>query len=467
MRRLFSKALTAAVAVAALGGAFAQDDGRIDDLIRRLGSDDFAARERAQAELVRIGAPALQKLKTAMQDPDPEISLRSRQIVEQIRHNQAVESVLSSGTKVTVQVKGETAGQAARVLGAAAGYKIDIPDALADRRVSLDFSGAELFRVLDALARQLNAGYRFAGTAAISFSEEAFFDAPSAYAGPFKFKVLRIRTTTENEIVRKISEIEITLGVESEPTVKPAERTLRVVQAIDEAGGKVEWEAEPTGGTPMGGGFGMSVSSMTVNGQTIRIVNDNGQLRVVREGGLGSGPGGESTASVTMRDVKGSPAELKKLVCEAQFTIPSNEKRRVVFEKPTAGDTKTVGGVEVAIEEVTDRTIEVSVRSRAGQGRAAELIDKSSLLIRSGGTDYEAELLSDTGMMEDWDPRDARRLQRRIERMMRGGGVDAGGRFLVAIPKGARDKGVDALQFSVKELVQHKLPFEFTDLKLR
>ena len=454
-------AVTAALAASV---AFAQDEGRIDELIKKLGSEEFTAREQAQAELVKLGAPALEKLKAAMQSPDPEISLRSRQIVEQIRHNRVVESVLSSGTQVTIGLKDAGADEAARALGAAAGYKIELPEALAQKKVSLEFDRAEFLRALDSLARQLNASYRFAGATGVVFSEEPFVDAPSAYAGPFKFKVLKIRTTTDNEITRKTSEIEFTLGVESEPSVKPVERSLRVVEAVEESGKKLEWAAEPASGGGPAGGPGMSVSSMTINGQTIRIVNDNGQLRVIREGVPGAA--GENSLPVTLRNVIGSPATLQKLVCEAAFVIPSNEKREVSFDKPAVGDTKSVGGVDVTIEEVTDRYLEVSVKAKNGLRAGQELLVKESLLIKSGDTDYEAELMSDASA-EDWDPRDARKMQRRIERLMRGGGVDSGGRFLVAVPKGAREKGVDVLKLAVKDVVEHKLPFEFKDLKLR
>jgi len=453
-------AMTAALAAL----AYAQDEANIDELIKKLGSEEFATREQAQAELVKIGAPALEKLKASMQSPDPEISLRSRQIVEQIRHNRVVESVLSAGTKVTLSLKDVPAAEAAKALGTAAGYKIELPEATAQKRVSLEVTQAEFLRALDSLGRQLNASYRFAGATGVVFSEEPFVDAPAAYAGPFKFKVLKIRTTTDNEITRKTSEIEFTLGVESEPSVKPVERSLRVVEAVEESGKKLEWAAEPASGAGPAGGPGMSVSSMTINGQTIRIVNDNGQLRVIREGA--SGAAGEASVPVTLRDVVGSPGTLQKLVCEAAFVIPSNENREVSFDKPAAGDTKSVGGIDVTIDEVTDRYIEVSVKAKNGLRAGAELLDKSSLLIKSGGTDYEAELMSDASL-EDWDPRDARKLQRRIERMMRGGGVDSGGRFLVAVPKGAREKGVDVLKFAVKDVVEHKLPFEFKDLKLR
>jgi hypothetical protein len=57
----------------------------ITDLIRQLGADDFAARDRAQQALVRIGKPALEPLRKASRDAtDVELRRRARAVMEQI-----------------------------------------------------------------------------------------------------------------------------------------------------------------------------------------------------------------------------------------------------------------------------------------------------------------------------------------------------------------------------------------------
>src|SRR5439155_24293028 len=50
--------------------------GRVADLIRRLGADDFATRERAQAELQELGPGALAGLRRAEHSPDAEVRSR-------------------------------------------------------------------------------------------------------------------------------------------------------------------------------------------------------------------------------------------------------------------------------------------------------------------------------------------------------------------------------------------------------
>jgi hypothetical protein len=62
----------------------AADYRRIEILVRRLGSDHFAQREEASADLVRYGAAAIGSLRRARTDPDAEVARRARYCLEQI-----------------------------------------------------------------------------------------------------------------------------------------------------------------------------------------------------------------------------------------------------------------------------------------------------------------------------------------------------------------------------------------------
>lgn len=64
----------------------AQDTGQamIDEWIRHLGDEEIETRERAQGELLRIGAPAGASLRRAMNDSDPERASRARTILARI-----------------------------------------------------------------------------------------------------------------------------------------------------------------------------------------------------------------------------------------------------------------------------------------------------------------------------------------------------------------------------------------------
>lgn len=73
----FVAALILAVAV--------QDQDKIQDLIKKLGSDDFATREQAAGELKKAGKSAREALqKAAEESDDPEVRQRSKTILEEM-----------------------------------------------------------------------------------------------------------------------------------------------------------------------------------------------------------------------------------------------------------------------------------------------------------------------------------------------------------------------------------------------
>jgi hypothetical protein len=62
-----------------------QDQDRIQDLIRKLGSDDFATREQASEELRKAGKVAVDPLrKAADESDDPEVRKRAKDILEEL-----------------------------------------------------------------------------------------------------------------------------------------------------------------------------------------------------------------------------------------------------------------------------------------------------------------------------------------------------------------------------------------------
>jgi len=60
------------------------DDKNIERLVKQLGSDRFRRREEATKRLTEIGEPALEALRRAAEDADPEVRSRARDIVQSI-----------------------------------------------------------------------------------------------------------------------------------------------------------------------------------------------------------------------------------------------------------------------------------------------------------------------------------------------------------------------------------------------
>lgn len=83
------KTFIAFAALLALGAA--QDDEqarKIQDLVKQLGADEFAAREKAGEELRKIGRPALDALRKAAESEDPEVRTRARGLVGEIEKSE-------------------------------------------------------------------------------------------------------------------------------------------------------------------------------------------------------------------------------------------------------------------------------------------------------------------------------------------------------------------------------------------
>ena len=70
----------------------------IEELVRRLGEDDWKQREAAQRRLLEIGPAAKDRVEAVLSDPDPEIATRAEQILDAIiRANKTPGSTDTSG----------------------------------------------------------------------------------------------------------------------------------------------------------------------------------------------------------------------------------------------------------------------------------------------------------------------------------------------------------------------------------
>lgn len=92
-------------------------EAQIDSLIKQLAADDFASRERAQAELSKLGLEAFDALHAAQSHHDPEIALRARYLVR------------------SMSVRWFTESDSPQVVSILKGYG-DVPEA--DRRSRID-----------------------------------------------------------------------------------------------------------------------------------------------------------------------------------------------------------------------------------------------------------------------------------------------------------------------------------------
>lgn len=394
----------------------AQDGDRIGPLIQALGDPEYAEREKAKGELLKIGTPAVAALERALKNSDPEIAQSARDLLDRIRRAQALSGLVGPGTKVSIRLTDAAFEEAAQALGLAA----KIPDSLKTVRVSLDFENAELLRVLDDMARQArNVGYRFEDAASVAFFADRWVEYPSVYAGPFKFSVLGITTTTRKEFAQNSADVDVVVAAQWEGSARPVDYSIQLDEALDQDGRKIERTA--TRGTAVPGPM------IRTNGVTVRVLYENGRVRVVTDGDTVLGG-----KTLSLLQAPTSLSRLQSLRATATFRLMTNVSREIRIDAPAAGVRQTFGEGAVRIDEIGERRVEFSLLDLP-----SEALDADSAVIQSEGKDHPAGLQ----LKKD------------------------GGRWTAIVPEGV--KSVDALKLSLREVVHHRVPFEFKDLDLR
>ena len=131
-------------------------DAEIAKLIKQLGSDEYAVREKASEALDKIGAPALEALRKAIKDGDAEISRRAEDLVGRIEKRGETASILAA-KKVKLAFKDTPVPQAVEELRKQSGYNIVLQDpknTLKDRKVTLDTGEVSFWEALDRLCEK-------------------------------------------------------------------------------------------------------------------------------------------------------------------------------------------------------------------------------------------------------------------------------------------------------------------------
>lgn len=99
------------------------DTQEIDKLIKQLGDEKFLRREAACKALEEIGAPALDPLRRACDDPDPEVQRRAKDLVRLIERRMEREEILRP-TLVRLNLKDVSVPDAVAELAKQSGYSI-------------------------------------------------------------------------------------------------------------------------------------------------------------------------------------------------------------------------------------------------------------------------------------------------------------------------------------------------------
>jgi hypothetical protein len=159
-RHLLTAALFAGLGFGALAWAApateSTDADKITKLVEQLGSDSFESREKAQAALEKIGAPALEALRKAAASDEAELRRRAGELVQAIERNALLASILTP-KKVHLLYKETPIAEAIADLKTKTGYEITLHDpenALKDRKVTLDTGETTFWDALDQFCRK-------------------------------------------------------------------------------------------------------------------------------------------------------------------------------------------------------------------------------------------------------------------------------------------------------------------------
>ncbi len=174
----------------------------IDALLRDLGAADFAARERAQHDLIAAGGPARPGVERLAHDsPDPEVKSRAAAVLRALNDTAAF-----SPTRLTLHLKDAAPAAALQALAAAAGVKLALKTPqwwkLRTATVTLDADEEPFWPVFFRLAKLAGAKPTFTNGGGQLFVEPADpgISYPTCYSGPFAVQARGIRSEDERAI---------------------------------------------------------------------------------------------------------------------------------------------------------------------------------------------------------------------------------------------------------------------------
>lgn len=139
--------------VGTLGLSATPDSGEIDRLIKQLGDEKFARREAACKALEQIGPAALDPLRRACGNEDPEVQRRAKELVRAIERRMEREEILRP-TLVRLDIQDAPIPDAVAELAKLSGYSLLLGgDAAAyrDKKVTLRTEEVSFWQALDLL----------------------------------------------------------------------------------------------------------------------------------------------------------------------------------------------------------------------------------------------------------------------------------------------------------------------------
>ncbi|HZL72921.1 MAG TPA: hypothetical protein VFC86_10700 [Planctomycetota bacterium] len=170
--------------------AGAQDpDEKVRALVEKLKSEDIAEREKAAAEIVKLGPSALKPLREHFEMARGDTRDQLERILRKLEADEKVAHLMRQGPSVTLAVKNRPAGETLAEIRRQSGVLIEGQGLLADSRFDLDVRDASAWKAVDELCR-------VHGKVMYTFDADRIVVRPGAYRkipafdlGPYRFVV--------------------------------------------------------------------------------------------------------------------------------------------------------------------------------------------------------------------------------------------------------------------------------------
>src|SRR5262245_1124168 len=127
------------------------DKEKIDKLIEQMGSGTFTERQKATKELAALGVPALEALRKAAKNDDPEVRKRADELVKKIE-KEAASAQLLAPKRIHLVYKDTPVNEALADFHKKSGYNIYLHDPegkLKERTITLDTGETTFWRAYE------------------------------------------------------------------------------------------------------------------------------------------------------------------------------------------------------------------------------------------------------------------------------------------------------------------------------
>jgi hypothetical protein len=312
---------------------FTQDTARIQELLQNLDDDSFEVREAAQRALIEIGPAAIPALKAVLADADrnpekAELKIRATSALRGIEFAVKAKQYYVEPKRVTLHARDADVGPLLADLEKQSGVRILPGNINAKAKVSLDADAAPLLQVLDGLCSGAeDLAYELRDNE-VRFSPARFLRCPSAYEGPYRFRIVRLRHEHSTDFKTAEGQVELAIESDWQRSLKPSRKVdLDLRTVVDDKGAVLELaksETEDEG----------SDLVVMANGRVL-----GRQVRIRPEGDDRSAP----VQSLTFKGLKPGATRIS-IRGRARFRFPL-EKSELVFEKPASGEPVVEGSL--------------------------------------------------------------------------------------------------------------------------